>query len=131
MITLHHCPLLIRFMGGNDLSVRVRAAIRPSAGKKFIRGSAPWHARHHQMFRVALAALAAVIVAGHGAALAASADKGKAAFMKYGCWQCHGTQGQGSVATSNGKVLAPDPLPYESFSAYCLLYTSDAADDLT
>jgi cytochrome c551/c552 len=48
------------------------------------------------MFRVALAALAAVIVAGHGAALAASADKGKAAFMKYGCWQCHGTQGQGS-----------------------------------
>ena len=39
------------------------------------------------------------------------AEKGKAAFMKYGCWQCHGTQGQGSAITSAGKVLAPDPLP--------------------
>jgi|ERR1017187_5746791 ubiquinol-cytochrome c reductase cytochrome c subunit len=73
---------------------------------------------HHQIFRVALAALAAAIVVGHGTALAASAEKGKAAFMKYGCWQCHGTQGQGSFATSNGKVLAPDPLPYDSFSVY-------------
>ena len=73
---------------------------------------------HHQIFRVALAALAAAIVVGHGTALAASAEKGKAAFMKYGCWQCHGTQGQGSFATSNGKVLAPDLLPYDSFSAY-------------
>ena len=38
--------------------------------------------------------------------------------MTYGCWQCHGFEGQGSVATSNGKVLAPDPLPYEGFSAF-------------
>ena len=53
-----------------------------------------------------------------GGSLAASAEKGKAAFLKYGCWQCHGTQGQGSVATSNGKVLAPDPLPYEASSAF-------------
>ena len=65
----------------------------------------------HQMLRVALAALAAGMVLGHSAALAASAEKGKAAYMKYGCWQCHGTQGQGSVATSNGKLLAPNPLP--------------------
>ena len=72
----------------------------------------------HRMFRAALAALAAGAVLGNGAALAASAEKGKAAFMKYGCWQCHGTQGQGSVATSNGKVLAPDPPPYELFLAF-------------
>jgi len=72
--------------------------------------------RHH-MFRVALAAFAASVVLGHGAALAASAEKGKAAFVKFGCWQCHGFQGQGSVATSNGKALAPDPLPWEGFSA--------------
>ena len=72
---------------------------------------------HHLMFCVALAALAAGTVFGDGATLAASAEKGNAAFMKYGCWQCHGTQGQGSVA-SNGKVLAPNPLPYESFSAF-------------
>ncbi|HEY6860685.1 MAG TPA: cytochrome c [Pseudolabrys sp.] len=73
---------------------------------------------YHHMFRIALAALAVGVVLGNGAALAASAEKGKAAYMKYGCWQCHGTQGQGSVATSNGKVLAPNPLPYESFLAF-------------
>lgn len=72
----------------------------------------------HQMVRVALAALAAGVVFGHGAAFAASAEKGKAAFVTYGCWQCHGFQGQGSVATSGGKVLAPDPLPFETLSSF-------------
>jgi mono/diheme cytochrome c family protein len=65
---------------------------------------------------VVLAALA--ILVGPGAALAASAEKGKAAYMKYGCWQCHGTIGQGSVITSAGKVLSSDPAPYEAFSAF-------------
>ena len=63
-------------------------------------------------------ALIAATNFGGGAAFAASAEKGKAAYMKYGCWQCHGIQGQGSVATSGGKVLAPDPLPYEGFAAF-------------
>ncbi len=65
-----------------------------------------------------LAALAAGLLVGQGAALAASAEKGKAAFIKFGCWQCHGTQGQGSVVTSGGKVLAPDPMPFEAFAAF-------------
>jgi cytochrome c len=39
---------------------------------------------------------------------AASAEHGKAMFMQHGCWQCHGTQGQGSIATSGGKRLAPN-----------------------
>ena len=51
-------------------------------------------------------------------AAAADAVKGKALFISNGCWQCHGIEGQGSVATSNGKVLAPDPLPYEAFAAF-------------
>jgi mono/diheme cytochrome c family protein len=72
----------------------------------------------HNMFRVALAAFVAGTVLGHGTAYAASAEKGKVAFTKFGCWQCHGFQGQGSVATSNGKVLAPDPMPWETFSAF-------------
>ena len=65
-----------------------------------------------------LAALSAGLLLGHGAALAASAEKGKAAYVKHGCWQCHGFEGQGSVASSGGKVLAPDPLPWEAFSAF-------------
>ena len=67
---------------------------------------------------VTLAAVAAGVVISHGAALAASAEKGRVAFVKFGCWQCHGYEGQGSVATSGGKVLAPDPMPWEGFSAF-------------
>jgi mono/diheme cytochrome c family protein len=73
----------------------------------------------HPMFRLALAALAAGVVLGGSPALAAGdAAKGKVAFVKFGCWQCHGFEGQGSVATSNGKVLMHDPLPWEGFSAF-------------
>jgi mono/diheme cytochrome c family protein len=71
-----------------------------------------------QIFRAAFAAFFVGVIFGSGSVLAASAENGKAGFLKYGCWQCHGTQGQGSVATSNGKVLAPDPLPYEAFSGF-------------
>ncbi len=76
--------------------------------------------------RVVLAALAAGgVVLAHGSAFAADAKKGKDAFMKYGCWQCHGTEGQGSSITSAGKVLAPDPMPLDTFIAY--VRTSDRA----
>jgi mono/diheme cytochrome c family protein len=65
-------------------------------------------------FRTALAAF----VIGHAGAFAASAEHGKDLFLKHGCWECHGTMGQGSIATSNSKRLAPDPLPWESFSGF-------------
>ncbi len=48
-------------------------------------------------------------------AAAASAEKGKAAYVKHGCWQCHGFVGQGSVA---GVKIAPNPMPFEALSAY-------------
>lgn len=51
-------------------------------------------------------------------ALAASAENGKAAFIQHGCWQCHGTTGQGSIMTSGGKRLAPNPLPWEAFAGF-------------
>jgi mono/diheme cytochrome c family protein len=62
-----------------------------------------------------LAALAAGLVIGHGAALAASAENGKRAYMKAGCWQCHGTVGQGGI---NGPKLAPEPMPQETFVSF-------------
>jgi mono/diheme cytochrome c family protein len=64
---------------------------------------------------VGLAALAAGLVLGCGGAFAASAEKGKTAFVQHGCWQCHGFQGQGGVA---GLKLAPDPIAFETFSAF-------------
>ena len=64
-----------------------------------------------------LAALAAGLFIAHDAALAADAARGKILFtQKYGCFQCHGTEGQGSAIT--GPKLAPDPLPYEALSAF-------------
>jgi mono/diheme cytochrome c family protein len=59
----------------------------------------------------------ALSVAGE-TAFADSAERGKIAFVKHGCWQCHGFEGQGSIATSNGAVLAPDPLPFETFASF-------------
>jgi len=65
---------------------------------------------------VSIAAVAAVILlAGAPDARAASAEHGKTVFMKKGCWECHGTQGQGMVT---GPRLAPDPIPFEALSAF-------------
>ena len=64
---------------------------------------------------IMVAAVASIILAdrilANEAMFAGSADRGKVAFVKHGCWQCHGFEGQGSVATSNGAVLAPIPRP--------------------
>lgn len=65
-----------------------------------------------------LAASAAGIALGSGAALAASAENGKTAFVKHGCWQCHGYEGQGSADTSAGRVLADTKLPFDAFKTY-------------
>ena len=61
------------------------------------------------------AALAAGLALGCGGAFAASAEKGKTAYTQHGCWQCHGTEGQGGQA---GARLAPDPMPLETFTAF-------------
>jgi mono/diheme cytochrome c family protein len=57
-------------------------------------------------------------ILGGGPASAASAENGKKAFAAHGCWQCHGFEWQGSVATSNGAVIAHTELPFESFEAF-------------
>ena len=67
------------------------------------------------VLKLSLALLAAGAVMGGGAAVAASAEKGKDAYVKNGCWQCHGFLGQGGIA---GPKLAPDPLPLEGLSAF-------------
>ena len=67
---------------------------------------------------LALAAFAASAVFAHGPAVAASVENGKTAFVAHGCWQCHGYEGQGSITTSAGRVIANSQLPAEAFSAY-------------
>jgi ubiquinol-cytochrome c reductase cytochrome c subunit len=45
-----------------------------------------------------------------------SAENGKALFMKIGCYQCHGREGQGSTAT--GPRLNQNPITYTRFVTY-------------
>jgi mono/diheme cytochrome c family protein len=68
-------------------------------------------------FGAALAASLA-LASGSAAFAAGSPDKGKTAFVLHGCFQCHGTVGQGSVVTSRGKVLYDTQLPIEAFIAF-------------
>ena len=62
--------------------------------------------------------IVAGLVLGNGTAHAASAENGKKAFVANGCWQCHGFEGQGSVATSNGSVIAHTELPFDAFESF-------------
>jgi len=62
-----------------------------------------------------LAAIVAGLVLTSSVAAAGSGEKGKAAYVRHGCWQCHGFDGQGSVA---GSKIAPNPLPFEAFSDF-------------
>ena len=47
-----------------------------------------------------------------GGAVAGDAAKGKIAYVKNGCYQCHGFVGQGGQA---GPKLAPKAMPEEAF----------------
>jgi mono/diheme cytochrome c family protein len=68
--------------------------------------------------KIRVALVVAACVLGSGAAQAASAENGRKAFVKNGCWQCHGFEGQGSAVTSNGAVLSNTELPFEAFEAF-------------
>jgi ubiquinol-cytochrome c reductase cytochrome c subunit len=73
----------------------------------------------------ALATLAAVTITAHDAAAQTTAAatpppgdaaRGKAAFMSFGCYECHGTVGQGNFGT--GARLAPHPIPFAAVLSY-------------
>jgi mono/diheme cytochrome c family protein len=62
-----------------------------------------------------LAAIALLSLFASANALAASAEHGKVVYMKKGCWECHGTMGQGA---STGPRLAPNPIPYAALANF-------------
>jgi len=63
------------------------------------------------------AALGVTLIIGVASALAAdkpaNTTRGKQLYMATGCFQCHGTTGQGGG--NAGPRLAPTPMPYEGF----------------
>jgi ubiquinol-cytochrome c reductase cytochrome c subunit len=69
-----------------------------------------------RIFRMhAFPAIVAGLVFTSSVGAAGSVEKGKAAFIRHGCWQCHGFVGQGAVT---GAKLAPNPIPFEALSAF-------------
>ncbi len=71
--------------------------------------------RINVMLSAAKHLLFVVLVASTALAHAASAEKGKTAFVQHGCWQCHGFVGQGGAA---GKALVPNVMPLPAMSAF-------------
>ena len=63
---------------------------------------------------VGLLALAGLVLS-LAAASAQSTEKGQAAYVKHGCWQCHGFAAQGGIA---GPKLVPDPMPLVALTAF-------------
>lgn len=78
----------------------------------------------------ALALTAAVLIATHGASAQGAAPaagpaptappgdvaRGKSSFMSFGCYECHGTVGQGNYGA--GARIAPKPPPWATVSSY-------------
>ena len=69
---------------------------------------------NHTLFHAPLL-VALALATMNGQALAQSADKGRAAYVSNGCWQCHGFVGQGGVA---GPKLAPETKPLAFYAAF-------------
>jgi mono/diheme cytochrome c family protein len=67
---------------------------------------------------IAAAALGATLIAGLTGALATddrgNAARGKQLYLATGCYQCHGTRGEGGG--NAGPRLGPTPIPFEGFT---------------
>lgn len=61
------------------------------------------------------ALVVAVLAAQDGRAAEDEALRGAELYRRVGCWQCHGTAGQGGNA---GPRLAPEPMPAEVMAAF-------------
>lgn len=65
--------------------------------------------------RLAGGAIAGLCLLAAFPAASQTADRGREAYVKNGCWQCHGYQGQGGVT---GPALAPDTKPLAFYEAF-------------
>src|SRR3954469_8648777 len=59
---------------------------------------------------------AALAAAAQSAAPAGDVDNGRKAYVKNGCAECHGLEGQG--APTSGPRIGPNPLPIAAFIKY-------------
>jgi ubiquinol-cytochrome c reductase cytochrome c subunit len=79
-----------------------------------------------KIFRCCVSLVLAVMIAGSLAMAAqnpapasaprGNAENGRMLFAKFGCYECHGREAQGSTAT--GPRLGPNPIAYTRFISY-------------
>jgi mono/diheme cytochrome c family protein len=69
----------------------------------------------HFLFLTIAWALAAQTQGLHANSAAANFQRGAKLYVSYGCYECHGYEGQGGRA---GPRIAPGPIPFSSFSKY-------------
>src|ERR1700742_3974734 len=67
---------------------------------------------------ITIAAFMAFPLAAQNAAQNGNADNGKRLFMRNGCYECHGTVGQGAGNNPTAPKLAPKPLTVQALTAY-------------
>jgi len=60
--------------------------------------------------------IGAVSLAGQAPEPAGDVERGKTLYVKNGCADCHGLEGQG--APTSGPRIGPNPLPLEAFIKY-------------
>lgn len=70
----------------------------------------------YKLFFAALSIFVASALFAQDKPPAGSAERGYQAYMKFQCYTCHGTVGQGADR-GTGPKLAPDPFPYAAFAA--------------
>ena len=68
-----------------------------------------------RMTKIITAAAVLTIALTTASFAAGDAKKGKTAYNKNGCWQCHGYEGQGGIT---GPTLARTQLPYEALNTF-------------
>ena len=86
-----------------------------------------------KIFRCCVSLVLAVMIAGSLAMAAqnpapasaprGNAENGRMLFAKFGCYECHGREAQGSTAT--GPRLGPNPIAYTRFISYIRKPTGD------
>lgn len=86
---------------------------RPSASRT--PSTAPSAAARARVFVLVLAVLLFGASMPRAADTGASIANGRQLYLAVGCWQCHGTVGQGGSA---GPRLAPGPMPLEALRAF-------------
>jgi ubiquinol-cytochrome c reductase cytochrome c subunit len=98
-----------------------RATHRPSPSRiprtagSAARSAAASVARRTRVTALALALLLSGASVPRAADTASAIAQGRQLYMAVGCWQCHGTVGQGGSA---GPRLAPGPMPLEALRAF-------------